>query len=159
MILDVMLPGIDGFELCRIIRDKGNVPVIMVTVRKDDIDKIRGLGLGADDYIVKPFSPAEMVARVKAHIDIHERLIGLKRKEKNVDRRDIVIKGLRIKPVSRRVFVDNSEITFVNKEFDLLMFFAENPEIVFSKETLFDRVWGEDAIGDMATVTVHINRL
>lgn len=152
-------PGIDGFELCRIIRDKGNVPVIMVTARKDDIDKIRGLGLGADDYIVKPFSPAEMVARVKAHIDIHERLIGLKRKEKNVDRRDIVIKGLRIKPVSRRVFVDNSEITFVNKEFDLLMFFAENPEIVFSKETLFDRVWGEDAIGDMATVTVHINRL
>ena len=159
MILDVMLPGIDGFELCRIIRDKGNVPVIMVTARKDDIDKIRGLGLGADDYIVKPFSPAEMVARVKAHIDIHERLIGLKRKEKNVDRRDIFIKGLRIKPVSRRVFVDNSEITFVNKEFDLLMFFAENPEIVFSKETLFDRVWGEDAIGDMATVTVHINRL
>lgn len=159
MILDVMLPGIDGFELCRIIRDKGNVPVIMVTARKDDIDKIRGLGLGADDYIVKPFSPAEMVARVKAHIDIHERLIGLKRKEKNVDRRDIVIKGLRIKPVSRRVFVDNSEITFVNKEFDLLMFFSENPEIVFSKETLFDRVWGEDAIGDMATVTVHINRL
>lgn len=154
-----MLPGIDGFELCRIIRDKGNVPVIMVTARKDDIDKIRGLGLGADDYIVKPFSPAEMVARVKAHIDIHERLIGLKRKEKNVDRRDIVIKGLRIKPVSRRVFVDNSEITFVNKEFDLLMFFSENPEIVFSKETLFDRVWGEDAIGDMATVTVHINRL
>lgn len=154
-----MLPGIDGFELCRIIRDKGNVPVIMVTARKDDIDKIRGLGLGADDYIVKPFSPAEMVARVKAHIDIHERLIGLKRKEKNVDRHDIVIKGLRIKPVSRRVFVDNSEITFVNKEFDLLMFFAENPEIVFSKETLFDRVWGEDAIGDMATVTVHINRL
>ena len=147
MILDVMLPGIDGFELCRIIRDKGNVPVIMVTARKDDIDKIRGLGLGADDYIVKPFSPAEMVARVKAHIDIHERLIGLKRKEKNVDRRDIVIKGLRIKPVSRRVFVDNSEITFVNKDFDLLMFFAENPEIVFSKETLFDRVWGENEIG------------
>lgn len=162
VILDVMLPKIDGFEICRIIRDKLNVPIIMITARKDDIDKIRGLGLGADDYMVKPFSPSEMVARVKAHISIHDRLkrssdAGPDHAEKSYH--DIVIGDLKIEPASRRVLIDGREILLANKEFELLLFLAENPGIVFSKDTLFDRVWGMDALGDTATVTVHINRL
>ena len=157
IILDVMLPEMDGFELCRIIRSESNVPVMMITARKEDIDKIRGLGLGADDYMVKPFSPAEMVARVNAHIKMHQRLESADPKSKQVQ--NIAIKDLKINPETRRVFVNEKEISLVNKEYELLLFLAENPDIVFSKETLFDRVWGMDAIGDTATVTVHINRL
>lgn len=157
IILDVMLPEMDGFELCRIIRNESNVPVMMITARKEDIDKIRGLGLGADDYMVKPFSPAEMVARVNAHIKMHQRLESGDPKSKQVQ--NIAVKDLRINPETRRVFVNEKEISLVNKEYELLLFMAENPDIVFSKETLFDRVWGMDAIGDTATVTVHINRL
>ncbi len=157
VILDVMLPGMDGFELCRIIRREKNIPVIIITARRDDVDKIRGLGLGADDYMVKPFSPAEMVARVRAHIEIHERL----EKQENVERKEeeIRIKGLRIVPASRRVFVDGKEISLVNKEYELLFFLASNPDIVFSKDKLFERIWGMDSAGDTATVTVHINRI
>lgn len=157
IILDVMLPEMDGFELCRIIRNESNVPVMMITARKEDIDKIRGLGLGADDYMVKPFSPAEMVARANAHIKMHQRLESANPKSKQVQ--NIAIKDLKINPETRRVFVNEKEISLVNKEYELLLFLAENPDIVFSKETLFDRVWGMDALGDTATVTVHINRL
>ena len=157
IILDVMLPEMDGFELCRIIRNESNVPVMMITARKEDIDKIRGLGLGADDYMVKPFSPAEMVARANAHIKMHQRLESADPKSKQVQ--NIAIKDLKINPETRRVFVNEKEISLVNKEYELLLFLAENPDIVFSKETLFDRVWGMDALGDTATVTVHINRL
>ena len=157
IILDVMLPEMDGFELCRIIRNESNVPVMMITARKEDIDKIRGLGLGADDYMVKPFSPAEMVARANAHIKMHQRLESADPKSMQVQ--NIAIKDLKINPETRRVFVNEKEISLVNKEYELLLFLAENPDIVFSKETLFDRVWGMDALGDTATVTVHINRL
>ena len=158
VILDVMLPGVSGFEICREIRKNQDIPVIMVTAKKEDVDKIRGLGLGADDYIVKPFSPAELVARVKAHIGIHERLLQ-KGKEKEAFSKGIEVRGLRINPQAHRVFLHEKEVTLTNKEFDLLLFLAENPNIVFSKETLFDRIWGMDAVGDVATVTVHVNRI
>lgn len=155
MILDLMLPGINGFEICRKVREKLNLPVIMVTARKEDIDKIRGLGLGADDYMVKPFSPAEMVARVRSHIRIHEQLLG----EREAKERAIQIRDLEIFPQERRVYRKQREVSLTNKEFELLLFLIENPNIVFSKDTLFDRIWGLDSSGTTATVTVHINRL
>ena len=158
VILDVMLPGISGFEICREIRKSKDLPVILVTAKKEDVDKIRGLGLGADDYVVKPFSPAELTARVKAHITIHERL--LKNGPKPATTAGIIAaRGRRIAPQARRVSVYGREISLTNKEFELLLFLAENPDIVFSRETLFDRVWGMDAAGDTATVSVHVNRL
>ena len=156
LLLDVMLPGASGFDICREIRREAHVPIILVTARKTDVDKIRGLGLGADDYIVKPFSPSELVARVRAHIDIHERLLGAAASGKEGA---IVVRDLRILAPSRRVFLGEREVPLTNKEFELLLFLASNPNIVFSKERLFDRVWGEDAVGDAATVTVHINRI
>lgn len=161
VILDVMLPGVNGFTICREIRRQKDVAVIMVTAKKEDLDKIRGLGLGADDYVVKPFSPGELVARVKAHIHIHERL----KKSCGVPDRQAFEEGsiqagsLKILPLSRQVFVDGREVELANKEFELLYFLASNPNIVFSKDTLFDRIWGMDAIGDTATVAVHINRI
>lgn len=154
-LLDVMLPGMNGFNICRAIRENSNTPIILVTAKKTDVDKIRGLGLGADDYIVKPFSPSEMVARVKAHIAIHERL-----KSGNTPvHHQIVVKDLVIDTDAHRVNVRGKEISLKNKEYELLVFLASNPDIVFSKETLFDRIWGMDAMGDTATVTVHINRI
>ncbi len=158
VILDIMLPGVSGFEICREIRKNQDIPVIMVTAKKEDVDKIRGLGLGADDYIVKPFSPAELVARVKAHISIHERLLQ-KGREKEAYSKGIEVRRLRIDPQAHRVFLHEKEVSLTNKEFELLLFLAENPNIVFSKETLFDRIWGMDAVGDVATVTVHVNRI
>jgi DNA-binding response OmpR family regulator len=154
-LLDVMLPGMNGFNICRAIRENSNTPIILVTAKKTDVDKIRGLGLGADDYIVKPFSPSEMVARVKAHIAIHERL-----KSGNTPvHHQIVVKDLVIDTDAHRVNVRGKEVSLKNKEYELLVFLASNPDIVFSKETLFDRIWGMDAMGDTATVTVHINRI
>ncbi|MBS6643922.1 MAG: response regulator transcription factor [Clostridiaceae bacterium] len=156
MILDVMLPGKSGFEVCREVRKNLNLPILMVTAKKEDVDKIRGLGLGADDYLVKPFSPAELVARVKSHIQIHERLLEQKEEQRD---RNLRIKNLEIHPKARRVYLNGEEMNLANKEFELLLFLAENPNIVFSKDTLFDRIWGMDAIGNTATVTVHVNRL
>lgn len=156
VLLDVMLPGRTGFEICRKLREDRNLPIIMVTAKKEDVDKIRGLGLGADDYLVKPFSPSELVARVKSHIQIHHLLLASREPEVE---REISYQNLTILPKSRRVYLDKKEVTLVNKEFELLLFMAENPNIVFSKDTLFDRIWGMDAMGDAATVTVHINRL
>lgn len=156
LILDVMLPGENGFEICREVRRSLNLPVIMVTAKKEDVDKIRGLGLGADDYIVKPFSPAELVARVHSHIKMHERLLEEKREnQKSV----IQIDDIAVYPGERRVYKNEEEIFLTNKEFELLLFFIENPNIVFSKDALFDRIWGMDSAGSTATVTVHINRL
>lgn len=155
IILDLMLPGIDGFEVCRRIREVKDVPVIMVSAKKDDIDKIRGLGLGADDYMTKPFSPSELVARVKAHLARYERLVGSGRPSNDV----IEIRGLKIDKTARRVWVDGTEKTFTTKEFDLLTFLAENPNHVFSKDELFRKVWNMDSIGDIATVTVHIKKI
>ncbi len=156
LILDVMLPGKSGFDICREARKEWNIPILMVTAKKEDIDKIRGLGLGADDYMIKPFSPAELVARVKSHIQIHSMLLEQKRKEAD---KGMEIGPLKILPRERRVFVADEEKFLSNKEFDLLLFLAESPNIVFSKDTLFERIWGLDAVGNTATVTVHINRL
>jgi DNA-binding response OmpR family regulator len=154
-ILDLMLPGIDGFDICREIREKKNTPILMVSAKKDDIDKIRGLGLGADDYVTKPFSPSELVARVKAHLARYERLIGSNTVENDV----VEIRGIRIDKTARRVWVNGEEKQFTTKEFDLLTFLAENPNHVFTKEELFQRVWDMESIGDIATVTVHIKKI
>ena len=156
IILDLMLPGVDGFEVCKQIREKKDIPILMVSAKKDDIDKIRGLGLGADDYMTKPFSPSELVARVKAHLARYERLGGTNAKPQN----DIVeIRGLRIDKTARRVYVDGVEKTFTTKEFDLLTFLAEHPNHVYTKEELFRQIWDMDSIGDIATVTVHIKKI
>lgn len=155
IILDLMLPNVDGFEICKCIRKDKNIPILMVSAKKDDIDKIRGLGLGADDYITKPFSPSEMVARVKAHLSRYERLIGSGVKENQV----IEIRGLKIDKSARRVFLDGEERIFTTKEFDLLTFLAENPNKVFTKEELFREIWDMESIGDIATVTVHIKKI
>lgn len=154
-ILDLMLPGIDGFEICRQIRERKNTPILMVSAKKDDIDKIRGLGLGADDYVTKPFSPSELVARVKAHLARYERLIS-----SNAPQNEVVeIRGIRIDKTARRVWINGEEKQFTTKEFDLLTFLAENPNHVFTKEELFREIWDMESIGDIATVTVHIKKI
>ena len=154
-ILDLMLPGTDGFEICRRIREVQDTPVLMVSARKDDIDKIRGLGLGADDYITKPFSPGELVARVKAHLSRYERLVG-----SGVPENDILeIRGLKIDKTARRVFVHGEEKVLTTKEFDLLTFLASNPNRVYTKEELFRNIWNMESVGDIATVTVHIKKI
>ena len=155
IILDLMLPGMDGFEVCRKIREEKNVPILMVSAKKDDIDKIRGLGLGADDYITKPFSPSELVARVKAHMARSERLVGAGQKTNDI----IEIRGLKIDKTARRVWINGEEKNFTTKEFDLLTFLAENPNHVFSKEELFAKIWNMESVGDIATVTVHIKKI
>ena len=155
IILDLMLPGTDGFEVCKMVREKKNIPIIMVSAKKDDIDKIRGLGLGADDYMTKPFSPSELVARVKAHMARYDRLVGSQAKVNDI----IEIRGIRIDKTARRVYVDDVEKTFTTKEFDLLTFLAENPNHVYTKEELFREIWDMESIGDIATVTVHIKKI
>ena len=155
IILDLMLPGIDGFEICRRIREQKNIPVLMVSAKKEDIDKIRGLGMGVDDYITKPFSPSELVARVKAHLARYERLIGSAAKSNEI----IEIRGLKIDKTARRVYVNGEEKAFTTKEFDLLTFLAENPNHVFKKEELFNKIWDMESLGDIATVTVHIKKI
>lgn len=155
IVLDLMLPKVDGFEICRHIRETKDIPILMVSARKEDIDKIRGLGLGADDYITKPFSPGELVARVKAHLSRYERLVGNKEQKKD----EIKIRGIIIDKNSRRVFVNDKEIILTTKEFDLLALLASNPNKVFTKEEIFDRIWGMESIGDITTVTVHIRKI
>mgnify|MGYP000482878106 CR=1 FL=1 len=155
ILLDLMLPDLDGFEICRQIREKKDIPIIMVTAKKNDIDKIRGLGLGADDYMTKPFSPSELVARVKAHMERYNRLVG-----SNVHKNDVIeIRGIKIDKTARRVWVNGEETTFTTKEFDLLTFLAENPNRVFTKEELFREIWDMESVGDIATVTVHIKKI
>ncbi|MDD5866070.1 response regulator transcription factor [Lachnospiraceae bacterium YH-ros2228] len=156
-ILDLMLPGMDGFEICERIRENTNKPVIMVSARKEDIDKIRGLGLGADDYITKPFSPGELVARVKAHIQRYERLTAQGIAKQNND--ILHVRGLKIDRTSHRVWVQGEEKQLTQKEYELLTFLAEHPNHVFSKAELFKRIWNMDSIGDIATVTVHIKKI
>ncbi|WP_010261638.1 response regulator transcription factor [Treponema primitia] len=160
ILLDLMLPGKDGFEICRHIRSKTDVPILMVTARIEDVDKIRGFGIGADDYISKPFSPTELVARVKAHIAQYERLknIAVKDGASSGDA-EIDLGYLKINPATRRVYAFDREVALTNKEYELLYFLVSNTEKVFSKEQLYDRIWGEDMYGDIKTVTVHIKRL
>lgn len=155
IILDLMLPGMDGFEICRAIREEKQTPVIMVSAKRDDIDKIRGLGIGADDYMTKPFSPSELVARVKAHLSRYERLVNSNAKENTM----VEIRGLKIDITARRVWIDGVETTFTTKEFDLLTFLASNPNRVYSKDELFSSIWDMESIGDIATVTVHIKKI
>ena len=155
IILDLMLPNKDGFEICKKIRASKNIPIIMVSAKKDDIDKIRGLGLGADDYMTKPFSPSELVARVKAHLTRYERLIGSGVKENEI----VEIRGIRIDKTARRVYINEIEKNFTTKEFDLLTFLAENPNHVYTKDELFRNIWDMESIGDIATVTVHIKKI
>lgn len=164
IILDIMLPGKSGYDICRNIRDIVDTPIIMVTAKTESIDKIRGLGLGADDYVVKPFDPAELVARVKAHIQRYERLTGRKNSDDirindDADDHSVVIGNIKILLKSWKVVKNGVEIKFPNREFELLKFLALNPNIVFSKEQLFEKIWGYDYAGDSATVTVHINRI
>ena len=154
-ILDVMLPGVDGFEICRQVREKKNIPIIMVSAKKEDIDKIRGLGVGADDYMTKPFSPSELVARVKAYLARYERLVSSSKENNDV----IEIRGIKIDKTARRVFVNGEEKVFTTKEFDLLTFLAEHPNHVYTKDELFKEIWDMDSIGDIATVTVHIKKI
>lgn len=156
VIVDIMLPGRDGFSICKELRRNKDIPIIFLSAKGDEVDKIRGLGLGADDYMTKPFSPSELVARVKTHISRYEKLVA-KNPEKKAD--ILTIRGLKIDKNARRVYVDGTEVAMPVKEYELLLFLAENPNIVFSKERLFDRIWGMDAMGDVSTVTVHIQRI
>ena len=153
ILLDLMLPGMDGFTVCRKLREKVDIPVLMVTARREDVDKIRGLGLGADDYIEKPFSPSVLVARVKANLAQYRRLAGQKQAS------EITLGGIRLNTGTHRVFVNGKEVELKNKEYELLLFLMLNVDMVFDRETLYERVWGLDAMGDNATVAVHINRL
>ena len=155
IILDLMLPDMDGFEICRELRHRIDIPILIVSAKKSDIDKIRGLGIGADDYITKPFSPNELVARVKAHLN---RYIRLTRKRIDVNEY-IEYPGLKIDKSARRVFVNEEERFFTTKEFDLLTFLAENPNRVFTKAELFRQIWDMESVGDIATVTVHIKKI
>jgi len=155
VILDLMLPGLDGFEICRLIREKKDIPILMVSAKKEDIDKIRGLGLGADDYMTKPFSPSELVARVKAHLARYERLVGNHEKQNEV----IEIRGMKIDKTARRVYVNDEEKNLTTKEFDLLSFLAGHPDRVFTKDELFREIWDMESFGDIATVTVHIKKI
>ena len=154
ILLDLMLPDMDGFTVCRLLREKTDVPILMVTARQEDIDKIHGLGLGADDYIEKPFSPSVLVARVRAHLARYERLTQGKRRQK-----EICIGAIRLNTETREAFAHGRRVELKNKEYELLRFFMLNPDIVFSKERIYGAVWGMDAFGDNATVAVHINRL
>lgn len=155
IVLDLMLPGTDGFEICKEVREKKNTPIIMVSAKKEDIDKIRGLGLGADDYMTKPFSPSELVARVKAHLARYERLVSMSAPMNDI----IEIRGVKIDKTARRVWIDGEEKAFTGKEFDLLTFLAEHPNHVYTKDELFREIWDMDSIGDIATVTVHIKKI
>ena len=154
ILLDLMLPELDGFTVCRKLREQVDVPILMVTARQEDIDKIRGLGLGADDYIEKPFSPSVLAARVKAHLARYQRLAGPEKRKA-----EITLGGLRLNTETHRLYVDGREVELKNKEYELLLFFLLHIDAVFSREALYERVWGMDAMGDNATVAVHINRL
>lgn len=154
ILLDLMLPGLDGFAVCRRLREKINIPILMVTARQEDIDKIRGLGLGADDYIEKPFSPSVLIARVKANLAQYERILGAGKPPS-----EIVLGGIRLNMGTHRVFVEEREVELKNKEYELLLFLMLNVDMVFDRETLYEKVWGLEAMGDNATVAVHINRL
>ncbi|MBQ9531541.1 MAG: response regulator transcription factor [Eubacterium sp.] len=155
LLLDIMLPKVSGLEICKKVREVSNVPIIFVSAKRDDIDKIKGLGLGADDYIVKPFSPSELAARVISHIKRYERLVGSGKPESSV----VEIGSLKIDKSARRVYVNSNEIVLTNKEFDLLTCLAEDPDKIFSKDELFEKIWQYDSMGETSTVTVHVNRV
>lgn len=154
ILLDLMLPGMDGFSVCRRLREALDIPILMVTARREDIDKIRGLGLGADDYVEKPFSPGVLVARIKAHLARYQRLTG-----GEAAKSEVALGAVRVNTGTHRVYVEGREVELKNKEYELLLFLMLNADVVFSREQLYERIWGLDAMGDNATVAVHINRL
>lgn len=156
IILDLMLPKTDGFEICKQVRQVKNIPILMISAKKDDIDKIHGLGLGADDYMTKPFSVGELVARVRAHLTRYDRLTTDHRMSQQDE---IRLRGIRLDKASRKVFVNETEVLLTSKEYDLLLFLAMHPNRVFSKDELFEKIWGLDALSDNATVTVYISKL
>lgn len=155
ILLDLMLPGMDGFSVCRRLREETDIPILMVTARREDIDKIRGLGLGADDYIEKPFSPSVLVARVRAHLARYQRLTGGQQRAKP----ELQVGGVCLNTETQRVFVDGREVELKNREYELLCFLMLHLDMVFSREELYERIWGLEAMGDNATVAVHINRI
>ena len=155
VLLDLMLPGIDGYQVCREIRAKSDTPIIMLSAKGEVFDKVLGLELGADDYMTKPFSPSELVARVKAHMERYNRLVGSVAVKNDI----IEIRGIKIDKTARRIWVNGEEKTFTTKEFDLLTFLAENPNRVFTKAELFRQIWDMESVGDIATVTVHIKKI
>ncbi|WP_134685739.1 response regulator transcription factor [Brevibacillus migulae] len=155
ILLDLMLPHTDGYQICKQVRQAKNIPILMVSAKKEEVDKIRGLGMGADDYIIKPFSVGELVARVKAHLSRYERLIGSEGRAKD----EINLRGIRIDKLSRKVTVQEKEVVFTSKEYDLLLFLIMHPNRVFTKDELFEKIWGFDSLGDIATVTVHISKI
>ncbi|TQR35727.1 response regulator transcription factor [Brevibacillus brevis] len=157
LILDLMLPIVDGFEICKQVRKVKNIPILLVSAKKEDIDKIRGLGLGADDHISKPFSLGELVARVKAHLARYDRLVS--DSKPHTAKEEIRLRGIRIDKLARRVYINGNEVAFTSKEYDLLLFLVTHPNWVFSKTELFEKIWGLDSYGDIATVTVHISKL
>lgn len=157
LILDLMLPIVDGFEICKQVRKAKNIPILLVSAKKEDIDKIRGLGLGADDHISKPFSLGELVARVKAHLARYDRLVS--DSKPHTAKEEIRLRGIRIDKLARRVYINGNEVAFTSKEYDLLLFLVAHPNWVFSKTELFEKIWGLDSYGDIATVTVHISKL
>lgn len=160
VLLDVMLPGMSGFDVCKQLRQKINIPILMVTARHDDIDQIRGLGLGADDYIGKPFSPPVLVAKVKAQIDRYNRLVNMTTAGEEDSQNDVIeTETITLQRKTHRVFVRGKEVSLTNKEFQLLEFLMLNKDVVFSRDDLYNHVWGLDSLGDSATVAVHINRL
>lgn len=154
VVVDLMLPHKDGYQIIKEVRKKLEIPIIVVSAKSEDIDKIRGLDFGADDYLTKPFSPAELVARIKSHIKRYERLKGQIKTSELVQHR-----GLEINTASHKVFVNGREVQLTAKEYELLMFLASNPNIVFSKEHIFDTIWGNEYVGDTATVAVHIQKI
>ncbi|TKI59189.1 response regulator transcription factor [Brevibacillus antibioticus] len=157
LILDLMLPIVDGFEICKQVRKAKNIPILLVSAKKEDIDKIRGLGLGADDHISKPFSLGELIARVKAHLARYDRLVSDSKPRTATE--EIRLRGIRIDKLARRVYINGNEVAFTSKEYDLLLFLVTHPNWVFSKTELFEKIWGLDSYGDIATVTVHISKL
>ena len=156
ILLDIMLPGLDGFAICRKLREKIDTPILMVTAKREDIDKIRGLGLGADDYIDKPFSPNVLVAKIKANLAQYARVKGSSGQKAQAE---IRLGGILLNTQTHRAYADGREVELKNKEYELLLYLMLNPDAVFSRETLYEKVWGMDAMGDNATVSVHINRL
>jgi len=156
ILLDLMLPEISGLDICRRIRQKIDIPILIISARTEDADKVHGLGLGADDYIAKPFSLVELIARVRSNLAQYKRLKTNKMPE---NKKDINLKKLTIEVAKRSVFINGKEMELANKEFELLYFLASNPLIVFDKETIYSKLWGDDVYGDLNTITVHINRL
>ncbi|HTO23892.1 MAG TPA: response regulator transcription factor [Spirochaetia bacterium] len=154
VLLDLMLPGMDGFEVCRRLRQEADMPVLILSARREDGDKIRGLGLGADDYVVKPFSPAELVARVKSHLSRYERLTGRARAD-----RWISDGGLEVNVEARRVRKSGAEVSLTAKEFDLLLLFIRNPDRAFTRDEIYARIWGDDLFVDPSNIAVHVRRL